>query len=170
MKKAIALFLVLLTLTACTSNKEKNGSTNKFPEEELMEKAKDNTKLTQYVDSIKTVFPNYEGNLVVQKKVSKEFEKQLTSFPGILEGSTFHLASMFEHEGKTCVAFMCIEESVNVWCMDYPEEEAAKLDKNKTYELTGGTIDHFEVNDDEVGGHFLFLGNVYVRGLMVKEI
>lgn len=110
MKKAIALFLVLLTLTACTSNKEKNGSTNKFPEEELMEKAKDNTKLTQYVDSIKTVFPNYEGNLVVQKKVSKEFEKQLTSFPGILEGSTFHLASMFEHEGKTCVAFMCLEE------------------------------------------------------------
>lgn len=169
MKKTIALFMVLLVLAACSSGNEKKKSA-KFPEEELMEKAKDNTKLTQYVDSIKTVFPNYEGNLVVQKKVSKEFEKQLTSFPGILEGSTFHLASMFEHEGKTCVAFMCLEEGVNVWCMDYPEDEAAKLDKNKTYELTGGTIDRFEVNDDEVGGHFLFLGNVYVRGLIVKEI
>ncbi len=179
MKKILALLMVMIALAACTNtaNKEETQKEKKpmiekgMPGyEPWMEKTRENTKLTQYVDSITKVYPNFEGNLVVQKTISKDFQSRVNDIPGILEGSTFHFASMFENGGKTCVAFICNEEGVNVWCLDYDENEAVKLDKSKAYEISGGTLDHFEMNDDEIGSSFLFLGNIYVRNLKVEEI
>jgi len=141
-----------------------------FPgDPEWMSKTRDNTILSQYVDSITQVYPNYEGNLVVQKNISKDLEKHLGTLPGILEGSTFHLASMFDLNGKTAVAFMCNEAGLNVWCIDYDEAEAAKIDKNKAYELVGGSFDNMTF-EDETGSGFLFLGNLYVKGLKMREL
>lgn len=177
MKQVLAFFFVLLALAACTGTSTDNKEQSKpILDKNMpgyrpwMEHIRENTRLTRYEDSIKTVYPNFEGNLVVQKNISKDFGEKLAAEPGILYGSTFHLASMFEKDGKTCVSFICNEAGVNVWCLDYNEADAAKLDKDKAYEITDYVIDHFEANDDEVGSSFLFLGNIYVKSLTVEEI
>ena len=172
MKHLLAIIIAMLAVSACTSTSKDEKKVHKtMPgDPEWMEKTRENTKLTKYVDSITAVYPNHEGNLVVQKKISKDFAQKVTSSPGMLEGSTFRIAYIFEEDGKTCVSLICNEAGVNVWCMDYSEDEAAKLDKQKAYEVIGGTIDHFETNDDEIGSQFLHLGDVFVRNLELKEI
>ena len=172
MKKAIALFLVLLALSACTNTnkEEKKVLPDTFPgDPEWMSKTRENTILSQYVDSITQVYPNYKDNIVVAKKICEDFEKHLGTMPGILKGSTFRFVSMMEKDGKNIVAFACNETGPSVWCMDYPADEAAKLDKEKAYEITGGSLDNY-VPVDEQAGAFLNLGEVYVKGLKVEEI
>lgn len=172
MKKIVALFMVLLTLSACTNTnkEEKKVLPDTFPgDPEWMSKTRENTILSQYVDSITQVYPNYKDNIVVAKKICEDFEKHLGAIPGILKGSTYRFVSMTEKDGKNIVAFACNEKGPRVWCMDYPADEAAKLNKEKAYEVTGGTFDRYEPAE-EMAGESLDLGTVYVNGLKVAEI
>lgn len=174
MNKVLLCMLAFLPFFACTNTKQEKKvlpTHQRMPgDPDWLFFEKENTALMQYVDSITAVYPNYEGNHIVQREISKEFGKKLDAFPKLLCGSSFRFSAMSEINGRTCVAFICNETGVDVWCMNYDKNEALKLDKNKIYELTDYTIDHFERNDDDMGSHFLSLGDVYVSSLKVKEL
>lgn len=160
MKKVLAILAALLVLTSCVS-KEK-------PEEKTPI-----TKLEQFVDSMKKVYPNYEGNIAISKKIGDAFAGKLAIFPGILEDESFRIVGISEIGGKynlmLALKHSDMECSLSVWCEDFGEEKAAALDNTKLYRLTGGTIETITPKSG-IAGPYLELGDVYVKDLTVEEI
>ena len=154
MKQVLAFFIAVLALTACTN------STNE---------GKQGTALEQFTDSITKARPNYEGNIAVQKMIGEEFSKNLGTLPGVLDGTAFKVVELADIAGKTMVMFSSDNPIVYLWSEDYGTENAAKLDKAKTYRITGGTLDRYEPVEG-VASPLLKLGSIYVRDLTMEEI
>lgn len=152
MKQVLAFFLVLLALVSCSDKQlaEKSGNA-----------------LDQYVDSITKVYPNYSGNIAVQKMIGEDFVNHLAKKPDVLSGTAFKLVNIGEVAGKTMVMFSC--DHLYLWCEDYGTENAAKLDNTKAYRIAGGEFDMYEPVEG-VAGQQLKLGSVFYRNLVMEEI
>lgn len=158
MKKVLAIIIALIAVSSCVK-------------QTVTTEEKTTTQLEQFVDSMKKIYPNYIENIAVNNKICKAFASDLTTIPGILEGEDFHIVGIGEIGGiyRVMLASNGIETSVSVWCEDFGEAKAAALDIKKLYRLTGGTVEKI-VPTEGASGHFLDLGNVYVKDLTVEEI
>lgn len=152
MKQVLAFFIVLLAMASCTGNQQKETK---------------GTALEQYVDSITNVYPNYSGNIAAQQMIGEDFIKRLATHPEILDGTVFKLVNIGEIAGKTMVMFS--SDYLYLWSEDYGTENAAKLDKSKSYKIVAGEFDKYEPVDG-VAGPSLKLGSVYYRNLAMEEI
>lgn len=161
MNKVLAIIITLLAVTSCV--KKQTGTKVSTP----------TTKLELFVDSIKKVYPNYQGNIAINKKIGEVFATKLTTIPGILEDEPFYIVGINEIADKYILMLGLehdgMETTLSVWCEDFGEDKAEAMDKKKLYRLTGGTIEKIVPKNGAVG-HFLDLGDVYVKDMAVEEI
>lgn len=161
MKQVLALFIALLALASCSTDKQQASNPG--------------TPLDQFVDSITKVYPNYAGNITVQNEISAELEKRISPLPGILEGTKFQFDNVAEIGGSILIMFSLAGETsagvttLLVSCDDFDKDIAATLDKTKTYKITGGTVVNFEAQKG-MAEQWLYLGKVEVKDLTVEEI
>lgn len=157
MKKVLALFM-LLSLLAC----------NHDAKNESIQTADKQTLLERYVDSIKTVYPNFEGNIAVNKLICEDFAKHLNELPGILKGTPLRVVGIGNVMNKYSIMLASDTEhgSVSVWDENFDPELAAKIDKNKKYVVTGGTIERFEGVQGMTTT--LGLGSIFIKDLMIE--
>lgn len=162
MKKVLAIVIMLLAVISCV-RKQNVTTEEKTP----------TTQLEQFVDSMKNVYPNYKGNIAINKKIGEAFASNLTTIPGILEDESFHIVGISEIVGKYNIMLALehsgMETSLSVWCEDFGEEKAATLDNTKLYRLTGGIVETITPKMG-IAGPYINLGNVYVKDLTVEEI
>lgn len=161
MNKVLVFIVSLLILASCDGN---DGS-SKQP----------GTLLEQYVDSVTKACPNYKGNIMVCKQICADFESKVATLPGILDGTQFEFRNMAEIGGEITVDFHYVGDllnggaSLSVWGEDFDHDQAATLDKSKSYKVVGGEIERYRY-DKGIADDYLDLGTLYVRNLKVEEI
>ena len=156
MNKVLAFISVMLLALACTNSQEQEQA--ETPE----------TPLTQYMDSLKSAYPNYASNVAVAKIICEDFEKRLVKIPGILEDTPFKIVGIAEAGGSISIMLSSDTDincgSLKVWCDNFDKGQAAQLDKSKSYNITGGTLDHCE-HTSGISHEWLDLGSVYINNL-----
>lgn len=162
MKKVLALFALLLMVTSCVSK-------------ETHEVKTPTTKLELFVDSMKNVYPNYKGNITVAQKICDDFKQHLTTLPGILKDSPFHITGIAEIRGikeednYLTISLHCDVGGLSIWCDHFDRQQAANIDNNKLYKITGGNVVGYK-GAHGIAGELLDLGDINVSDLELTEI